>query len=556
MPDTPEMRNGVTSEYIGRDSQLAESRALPSSVAAEACVIGSALFAPMETIGQCVERFRGRRDVFLDDRAKTVWSVLLEMYDKQEAIDLVLVCQRLRDKGVLEQCGGYDFLNGCMDQTPSAVNLPAYLDTVVDKWLLRQVIERCAAAIDRAYAFSGKDPDKFVLEVESDISALTESYAESSEEHVKEILKRVLGNLEEHYKRGSTQLAGLPTGAPGNYLDKIILGIRDTHYVVAAGRPGDGKTSWAMNVVEYLALEHVEHVMRDGVMSEVKGMPVGVISIEMDADCLVQRLLLGRAGVDSATFHQGYAQGEAFVKIKRAVDELAKANIYVDATPAQTIGQIAAKARRMVKQYGIKLFVLDYLQLVEQEGSSGFDRQKELTKISRKIMALKKQLRVPWLVLAQMNRNIETAESKRPPLLSDLKDCGAIEQDADVVLFLHKPDRKEVNAQPANGGESDQQIIDRVADAEKMSWSEKPYRVNAFVAKNRFGPTGIAKMVFCKNLCRFEDWHLWKVKHGMEQLKMGERETALGLSGAGPEAGAPPGTEGGPDLPSNEEMNL
>jgi len=245
-----------------------------------------------------------------------------------------------------------------------------------------------------------------------------------------------------------------------------------------------------------------------------KGVPVAVFSIEMDAESLGYRLLFGRAEVDTAEFSQGFASKEDEERLVAAVKELSRSNIYIDATPAQSIGQIAAKARRMVKQYGIKLFVLDYLQLVEQEGGNGFDRVKELTKISRKIMALKKQLKVPWLVLAQMNRNIETSEAKRAPVLSDLKDCGAIEQDCDLALFLYRPSR----AQLKDSG--DEAVLDTVC--EKWDWSKRPFRVNAMIAKNRFGPTGVAHLVFCKNLCRFEDWHLWKVDHKVEERKEGE----------------------------------
>jgi replicative DNA helicase len=192
----------------------------------------------------------------------------------------------------------------------------------------------------------------------------------------------------------------------------------------------------------------------------------------------------------------------------------------------------------MVKQYGLKnpppdvprmVFVLDYIQLVEMEGSDGFDRVKEITKISRKIMSLKKQLKCPWLVNAQMNRNIETAERDRKPVLSDLKDCGALEQDCDLALFTYRTPRKELERVPETGGPSQEEVLEAVCqqpgfdeNGKAWPWSQVPYRVDLVVPKNRFGPTGDAQMVFCKNLCRFEDWHLWKVKHGVESLKAGE----------------------------------
>ena len=204
--------------------------------------------------------------------------------------------------------------------------------------------------------------------------------------------------------------------------------------------------------------------------------------------------------------------------------KLAGAQVIIDDASGQSIGQIAAKARRWAKQYGIKLFVLDYLQLLDGDNPRDEDRVR-LAKISKKIVALKKALKIPWIVLAQMNRNIETSEAKRIPVLSDLKDCGAIEQDADVVAFLYKPDKKTLEY-AAEGKDSDREILDRVC--EDWAWSKRPARVNAFVAKHRYGPTGPVELLFQKNLCRFEDWHLWKVKHGAEQRKEGERASVVG----------------------------
>jgi replicative DNA helicase len=238
-------------------------------------------------------------------------------------------------------------------------------------------------------------------------------------------------------------------------------------------------------------------------------------------------MLFGRAGVDMALYKQGFKKTDDDRKLALAAAKLAEAGIWVDDASEQTIGQIAAKVRRMVKQHGIRLIILDYIQLVEQEGTNGMDRVREITKISRKIMALKKQLRVPWIVLAQMNRNIETSERVRKPVLSDLKDCGALEQDADWVLFLDKTPRDAGKRRDDEEGETDQEIIDRVASQNQWEWSRIPYRVDGIIAKHRDGPTGEVKFVFQKNLARLLDWHIWKVEHGVEQTKAGERHNVL-----------------------------
>jgi replicative DNA helicase len=534
---------------------------------AEACVLGGALQWPAESLGACVEKFRGR-PVFYDLRHQTIYLILLEMYDKQEAIDMVLVHQRLKDRGVLDQVGGIAYLGSLPDLVPSVACVPDYLTLVWEKYLLRTARERLVegiAAIDAAT----RPAEQLLQLVEADISELTETHGSATEEHIKQPLKRVMIELENTYRRGSTQLRGLPTGPPGNFTDKVIGGIRPNYYVILAGRPGSGKTSLGMNWVEYWACEHLwweectpeqaqaatavggkvyQNEQTQQWSQEKKGIPVMVFSIEMDADSLTERLLFGRAGVDTAEFRQGFAAKGDEERLTVAMGQLAKSNIYVDSAPGQTIGAIAAKARRMVKRYGLKnppkntpalVFVLDYIQLVEQEGTNGMDRQKELTKISRKIMALKKQLACPWIVLAQMNRAVETAERERPPVLSDLKDCGALEQDCDVAVFTYKTPRKELEAESKDGGPSQQEIIDAVVKApgaKPWDWSKVPYRVDLVVPKNRFGPTGHSQQVFCKNLCRFEDFHLWKLKHGVEERKAGESKSLA--------------------LPTNEEMNL
>jgi len=515
----------------------------PHSIAAEQGVLGCILLSPDTCLNECEERLGRDNEVFYDLRHQKIFNLMRELREKGEGIDLITLQQRLKDRNELEAVGGFAFLASLPDQTPSAANLPHYLGIVREKRLLRRALRICAEAMDEARA-NPKDPEQWLLSVEARISALTETQTDGAEEHIQPIIGRAIDQAEKHYIRGRLQLDGLPTGPNGNYLDKLLGGIRDMFYVVIAGRPGDGKSSLAMNIVEWLANDYTWPEPTGNTLQneagedypetrERRGIPVAVFSIEMDGDSLGARMLFGRAGVDLATFKQGYAEKDFVKKLTLAAAQLSKSNIWIDASPAQSIGQIAAKARRMARQHGIKLFVLDYLQLVEVDGGSGFDRVRELTKISRKIMALKKQLQVPWLVLAQMNRNIETSEAKRVPMLSDLKDCGAIEQDADVVLFLYRPDHKELD----KGDPSDREILAQAAEQHEWSWAMTPQRVNAFVAKHRFGPTGIAKLLFHRNLTRFEDWHLWKVAQGTEPMKRGERESHL-------------------DLPSNAELGV
>lgn len=494
---------------------------------------------PAAALGVLTEQVRGNAQVFYDLRHQTIFNVLREMYDNHTGIDLITVMEVLKKRDTLDQIGGIPYLSELQDTAPSAANLDFYLRILKEKFLLRQMLAICASAALRVQEHTGP-VESVLLEIESEMSKLTETETPQTEQHIKQVMQGVLADMEEwHYSRGSQQLRGLPTGPKGVYLDKVLMGIRDTHYVTVAGRPGEGKSSWAMNLAEYLAADYVwrkptgkKQTNAAGVMvdetEEVKGIPVGVFTIEMDNESLGYRLLFGRAGVSEAKFNQGFAPKGTQEKLTLAAAQLAATNIYLDDSTGQTINQIAAKARRMARQHGIKLFILDYLQLCVSDNPRDEERIK-LDKISKKIMALKKQLKVPWLVLAQLNRNIETdgRGRDRQPLLSDLAGSGAIEQDSDKVIIIRKTPRREVDEAPEDKdgqatGLSDGEILDTVARRLELAWDEKPTRMDLWVVKNRRGPRGHAQFVFQNNLCRFEDWHLWKVRHGMEERKEGE----------------------------------
>lgn len=551
---------GATLKKEQRAAKL--DRLPPHSIPAEMGVLGCILLSPLVCLGQCAERIRMGEQWFYDLRHQTIFGMLREMYERQESIDSITLQQRLADRKVLEQVGGLAYLAELQDAVPSAENLPSYLEDLRAKYLLRRMLAICAEGIGRAYEHEGP-AEPALMAIESEMSKLTETETPQVEQHIRVVMQGVLKDMEEwHYTRGSQQLRGLPTGPMGVYLDKILMGIRPGHYVTVAGRPGEGKSSWAMNLAEYLATDYVwreptgKKILvpgEDGTETEVAetrervGIPIGVFSIEMDNESLGYRLLFGRAGVSEAKFNQGFAPKGAFEKLAMAAAQLAATNIWLDDSTGQSINQIAAKARRMAKQHGIKLFILDYLQLCVSDNPRDEERIK-LDKISKKIMALKKQLGVPWLVLAQLNRNIETdgRGKDRAPLLSDLAGSGAIEQDSDKVIIIRKTPRREVQHHPDTDqgpetGQSDEEIIDVVSNAKGLSWDEKPTRMDLWVVKNRRGPRGHAQFVFQNNLCRFTDWHQWKVENGMESRKEGESK----------HFGVKP-----TELPSNEEMGI
>lgn len=462
---------------------------------------------------------------FYDLRHQTIWEAFgrCKIAKHEITIDLINVQEALRQMDRLEQVGGIAYLSQLQDAVPSAANLDYYLDIIREKWLLRQLITACSETVGKVFDYEGT-AESMLLEIGNVFDKLTLTNIARSEAQVRHILhEKVIPKFEAHYARGHQHLNGLPTGL--TYLDKILRGVAPHDYLVIAGRPGDGKTSLAMNIAKHVATKYVWKDVGDVMRT---GAPVGVFSLEMTGDSLVERLVFEEAGVSSARFEQGFATQEDFGKLAGAVERLGKANIIVDDEADQTIDVIAAKARRWVKEYGVKLFVLDYLQLLDDGGGRNENRAQEIRKISKKIVSLKKKLNVPWIVLAQMNRNIETTETPRPPVLSDLKESGAIEQDADVVLFLYKPTKPELDSQrkrkDKDGTPTDDDYIQ--TGWGDLAWDEQPRRVNALVAKHRDGPTGKAELIFQKNLCKFMDWRDVLLAKGLIDRGAGERDSA------------------------------
>lgn len=488
----------------------------PHSVEAEAGLLGCCLLSPTEVMDALAEK-KAAAEWFYDQRHRAIFEAIKGFHDEQKPCDMILLAERLKTVGMLEQVGGIGYVMGLPNTTPSAANLPYYAEIVREKWQLRKLLKACAETQAKVYEHEG-DVNALLSEVQTSFIEVTEpDSAVKTEVNGRQLAQESLDELGMHYHRGKTQLRGLPTGL--DYLDKMLLGIQKEDYVVLAGRPGDGKTAMALNIVQKLTQDYPWFTEGPGHTEETpnwirhENVPVGVFSLEMSRKSLGKRLIFSGSRVSMESYNTGFMSALDFSRMEAAAKGLAASPIILDAEPGQTISQIASKARRWVRQYGIKLFVLDYLQLVLPDKRFGrIDRVQELTDISAMFVKLKKQLGVPWLILAQMNRNIEQAECKRVPVLSDLRDCGAIEQDCDTAMFLYKPSFKDI--------EGDEATI----DAKHVgSESTKPRRVNVFVAKQRDGPTGKAELLFLKNNSLFEDWRKWQLEHGVVPAGKGER---------------------------------
>jgi replicative DNA helicase len=450
------------------DARPTIDRLPPHSPEGEQGVLGCALLSPNECMGECIEKLKDGGEVFYDLRHQTIFETLAAMYDSREAIDVITLQQRLKDKQLLDQVGGIAYLSQLQDAVPSAANLSYYLDIVREKFLLRKMIQTCTGVVGRVYDYEG-EVDALLDEVERDILRISESRVQGGVVTTKELVGKAIGTIENYFSRKGT-LNGLATGFAD--LDRMTDGLHGSEMVVIAARPSMGKTSLAMNIVEHVVLE--------------QKLPVAVFSLEMSAEALVLRMMCSLARVNLRSIREGFMSESDFPKLTGAAGRLANAPLFIDDSAALSILQLRARARRLAQQHGIKLFVVDYLQLLHSTARrSQENRQQEISDISSGIKALAKELKVPVLVLSQLNRELEKRGSGERPRLSDLRESGAIEQDADLVGLLYKNEEKS-------------------KDEDGPDFEQDAVSVRLYIAKQRNGPQGDVDLTFLKPYTRFE----------------------------------------------------
>lgn len=440
----------------------------PHSTEAEQALLGCCLSDPKETLAAIIAKLK-KPEAFYEVRHQNLFRHLMVMHEHAETIDMVTVTARVTVGDCEREVGGIAYVASLIDMTPSAAAFEAYLGIVWEKYLMRQFIKVCTNASGRLMEMEeGQAVAEVLDQVEQEIFAVNQERVETKDLDWKAVLQKSVDLIEE-YHRGHGQLRGIATGF--DYLDKMCCGMSPGQMIVLAGRPGTGKTSMGFNIVDYVAVE--------------LHLPVGVFSLEMTGEELGARSIFQRAGSDFQRFRTGFLENGDIPKLISATTQLSKASIFLDDSGSTTIMDIRAKARRWHAEHGIQMLLIDYLQLVN--GSGRFrERRDEVTEISKGLKALAKELHIPIVVLAQLNRDSE--KEKRVPRLADLGDSGAIERDADMVGILWEPKLRD----------EEQQIVD-----EQRDWAVHSRRINLHICKQRNGPTGPVEFLFQKASMRF-----------------------------------------------------
>jgi replicative DNA helicase len=438
-------------------SEIALEKVPPQNLEAEMAVLGSMLLDE-EAMSTAFETLDA--NFFYKDTHRKIFESILSLYNSNKAVDLITLTNELKKNGTLDEVGGVSFLTALVNAVPTAANISHYVAIVKEKSILRTLINNATRIVSLCYESEG-NIDEVVDSAERFIFEVSDRRTHGSYIHLKEIVKDSIETIDKLYQK-KAHVTGLPTG----YIDFDIktAGLQASDLIIIAGRPSMGKSAFAIGIAEYA-----------GVTEKI---PVAIFSLEMSKEQLVQRMLCSHAKVDAHKVRTGYLATSDWPRLTAAAGKLSEAPIFIDDSPAISVMELRAKARRLKAHQDIKLIILDYMQLMR--GSSNIEnRQQEISEISRSLKALARELNIPVVAISQLSRAVESRTDHRPQL-SDLRESGAIEQDADVVVLILREEY--YNPTPENQGMAE---------------------IN--IAKQRNGPVGSLKLAFIKEYTKFEN---------------------------------------------------
>lgn len=428
----------------------------PQSLEAEQSVLGSMLI-DKEVVPVVMEILKSE-DFYRPDH-KEIYDVIIELFDRAQPIDLITVSERLKLHGKLDLVGGLEYLTNIATEVPTTANVKHYAKIVEEKALLRKLIKASSDIVDLGY--NASEEVSFILDkAEQNIFDILQKRSSQGFVPIKDVLVDTFNKLEELYNN-SGNITGIPTGFAD--LDFKTSGLHNSDLILIAARPAMGKTAFALNLAQNAAVH--------------SNVPVAVFSLEMSREQLVNRMLCSEAMVDSNRMKTGKLEDNDWQKVAKALGPLSEAPIFIDDTPGVSITEIRAKCRRLKLEHNLGLVIIDYLQLMQGSRSKSENRQQEISEISRSLKILAKEINVPVITLSQLSRAPEARTDHRP-ILSDLRESGAIEQDADIVMFLYRDDYYN-------------------PETEKKNIAE------VILAKHRNGSTGTVELVWLGQYTKF-----------------------------------------------------
>lgn len=442
------------------DNKLDYLRTPPNSIEAEQSVIGGLLIdnSTWDKISGVITA-----EDFYRHEHRIIWKHIDTLISLDRPADVITVNDSIVNSGKTDDIGGIEYLNALAHNTPSAANIIRYAEIVRERSILRKLVAISDEISEIALNPKGKEARQILDEAEAKVFKIAQDKSSNSSgfQEIQPLLAQVVERIDELYHReGDTDITGVPTGFID--LDKMTSGLQPGELIVVAGRPSMGKTAFSMNIGEYVAIEH--------------GLPVAVFSMEMGASQLAMRMLGSISKVDQHKMRTGKLSEDDWPKITDAIQSMQDIQLYIDETPALNVIEVKAKTRRLSRQCGqLGLIIIDYMQLMS--GSGGENRATEISEISRSLKSLAKELNCPLIALSQLNRSLEQRQNKRP-VMSDLRESGAIEQDADLILFIYRDEFYNQESQEKGIAE----II---------------------IGKQRNGPIGTVKLTFQGHTTRF-----------------------------------------------------
>ena len=449
------------------------TKVMPNNLEAEESVLGSC-FLSKYALQKAIENLTP--ESFYSEKNGKIFAVMNDLVDEKTPIDITTVTSALKKKNELTEVGGVEYLTEILNYVPTASNIDYYIQTVEEAALLRSLIETATDIASEGYR-TDESVNEILDNSEKKILNIVKNRKSSEFRTIKDILSKTQADLE-RLSENKGEITGLSTGWYD--LDRLTTGLHPNEFVIIAARPAMGKTAFALNLATHVA------------MSQEKS--VALFNLEMSAEQLAMRILASLGQIDGFKLRTGNLQNQDWKRINEAISQLANSNLVIDDTPGITIGEIRAKCRRLASsEKGLSLIVIDYLQLISGGKNYGANRQQEVSDISRSLKTLAMELGVPVIALSQLSRGVEGREDKRP-LMSDLRESGSIEQDADIVMFLYRDDYYNKES--------------RTDDNSSLS--------ELIIGKHRNGPTATIELLFKKNTSTFVNL---KKEHNMEGQK-------------------------------------